>query len=154
MDANSVSLLPSETKKASTSVTANSNPSGTATFNNHRLAESILIPLVKIQLHVPLNTVMSILPGMIGAHSISVPSQQHKDWNSFIIWALCSTSFASQPVCPSNVHVKMSSDDGHELNSQLLPQQGYLDLQLPEKLDPIFEYRQTQLLFLNVKQEC
>ncbi len=154
MDANSAPFLPSAMKKASTSVTANSNPSGAATFNNHCLAESILICLNKIQLHVPLNTVMSILPSMIGAHSISMPSQQHKDWNSFIIWARCSTSFASQPICASNVCVKMSSDDGHELNSQLLPEQGCLDLQMPEKLDPIFEYRQTQPPFLTVKQEC
>jgi hypothetical protein len=153
MNANSVPFLPSATKKASTIVTANSNPSGTTTFNNHCLAESILICLVKIQLHVPLNTVMSILPGMTGAHSISMSSQQHKDWNSFIIWALCSTSFASQPICASNVHVKMSSDARHKLNSQLLPQKRCLDIQMPEKLDPIFEYRQTQPPFLTVKQE-
>jgi hypothetical protein len=83
-----------------------------------------------------------------------MPSQQHKDWNSFIIWAFCSTSFASQPICASNVCVKITSDDGHELNSQLLPQQGCLDIQMPEKLDPIFEYHQTQPPFLTVKQKC
>jgi hypothetical protein len=38
----------------------------------------------------------------------------------------------------SNVHIKLSSDDGHEPNSQLHPQQGCLDLQMPEKLDLIF----------------
>jgi hypothetical protein len=73
LDANSAPFLPSTKKKASTSVTAGSNFSGTARFNNHRIAESILIRLFKIQLPVPLNTVMSILPGMIGARSISMP---------------------------------------------------------------------------------
>jgi hypothetical protein len=109
MDANSVPFLPSAKKKASTSVTASSNLSGTATFNNHHLAESILLRLVKMQLHVPLNTVMSILPGTIGARSISMPSQQHEDWNSFIIWALCSTSFASYLICANNVRIKLLS---------------------------------------------
>jgi hypothetical protein len=41
-----------------------------------------------------------------------------------------------------------------KLNSQLLPQQGCLDLQMPEKLDPIFEYRQTWPPSLTVKQNA
>ncbi len=107
MDANSMPFLPSTKTKARKSVTASSNPSGTTTFNYHRLAESILICLVKIQLLVPLNTVMLILPCMIGACSIPMHSQQHEDWNLFIIWALCPTSFASQPIfakqCPCKI---------------------------------------------------
>jgi hypothetical protein len=58
----------------------------------------------------------------------------------------------NQPNCARNVRVKLPSDDGHELNSQLLPQQECLDLQMPEKLEQIFEYRQTWPLSLTVKQ--
>ena len=81
---------------------------------------------------------MSILPGIL----VHIPFQCHvsnvrigiRSWFGLI----CSTSFASQPICARNSRVKLPSDDGHELNSQLIPQQKCLDLQMPEKLEQIF----------------
>ncbi len=79
----------------------------------------------------------------IGVRSISMPCQQCEEWNLFVIWAHLFNKFC----IPTN------SDDGHEPNSQLLSQQECLDLQMPEKLEQIFEYRQTQPSSLTVKQD-
>jgi hypothetical protein len=70
--------------------------------------------------------------------------QQQDDWDLFMIWAhLFKQALQHNQFVQRNVHVKLPLDDGHELNSQLLPQQECLDLQMPEKLDPSFEYHQT-----------
>ncbi len=148
-------FLPSAKKKASTSVTASSNPSGTTTFNNHCL--------VGINTYTPpQNTApCSIEHGnvnlarYIGAHSISMPYQQHEDWNSSIIWAhLFNKLHVLTNLCKKCLCKIALFRWWHELNSQLLPQQECLDLQMPEKLDTIFEYHQTWAPSLTVKQEC